>query len=300
MRLNPSANSNLNCPVCNSPCLNRVPAVISPWIRELGVKSRVSKYLLCKTCNTGFFSKRYSDSEMSSIYKDYRGSNYVTIREKWENWYSHSYNANHDSEAWVQSRKKSLNDFILAQGSANYDRVVDIGGNRGEYIPEFAKSKYLLDISEREPITNVNRIQSLNEIEGIDLIIYAHILEHVRNPIIELENLFKHSKRIYVEVPFGVPVISKERKSKLRFWWHLMSSTTPYFWNRQAAPSTGRTVNPIKMLSQSEHLTFFSEDSMQVIATRLNANLVIQKSTIRTPDSKSGLVLQCLFIRNLE
>jgi hypothetical protein len=237
---------------------------------------------------------------MTSIYKDYRGLNYVQVREKWENWYDDSYNANHDSEAWVQSRKKSLNDFILAQGSANYERVVDIGGNRGEYIPEFAKSKYLLDISERKPITNVNRIQSLNEIEGIDLIIYAHILEHVRNPMIELENLFKHSKRIYVEVPFGVPAISKERKSKLRFWWHLISSTAPYFWNRQAAPSTGRTVNPIKMLSQSEHLTFFSEESMQVIATRLNANLVIQKSTIRTPDSKSGLVLQCLFIRNLE
>jgi len=282
--------------VCDAPSSGSALAIINPWVRELGVKERLSRYLICGGCDTGFFTKRYSVEEMSKIYGDYRGPRYTETRSKWEPWYSNSYNSSHDSESWVQSRKKSISSFILANGSTSqYEIVVDIGGNRGEYIPDFVKQKYLLDISRRETIKDVQRIKSLDELNCINLIIYAHILEHVKDPFKELQKLLMASKSVYVEVPYGVPVINKRRKSKLRLIIQLIRSITPNLWKWKTSPATGRTVKQSKILNQPEHLTFFSEESMKQLARRLNANVFVQRSTVATPDSKSAEVLHCLF-----
>lgn len=272
-------------------------AIISPWIRELGVKKRISKYLYCHNCCTGFFTKRYTSAEMSKIYLDYRGLKYVNSRKKWEPWYSDSYNANHDAENWVQSRKSALSKFLLSQGISSCNIVVDIGGNRGEFIPDLGKQKFLLDISEKKPFKDVIKIRDFDELPTADLVIYAHVLEHVARPVEELEKLFQKTSKIYVEVPYGMPIINSRRRSKLRFLIHLMTSLTPSLWRQSAEPAAGRSVAPNKMLSQSEHLTFFSEKSMGAIAELLKATVTLTKTTISTPDSKSALVLQCLFTR---
>jgi hypothetical protein len=284
------------CPVCEAPATFSALAVVNPWIRELGVKERLSRYFICGGCYTGFFSKRYSSEEMESIYGDYRGPRYMITRSKWEPWYSNAYNSSHDSESWVQSRKKLISSFILANGSTSqYEIVVDIGGNRGEYIPDYAKQKYLLDISRRAVIKEVKRIKSLDELNSIELIMYAHILEHVKNPFKELQKLLIASKNVYVEVPYGVPAINGKRKSKLKLIVQLVRSTTPNLWKWKTSPAAGRFVKQNKILTQSEHLTFFSEESMKQLALRLDANVSVQRTTIATPDSKSAEVLQCLF-----
>ncbi len=234
---------------------------------------------------------------MSNIYKDYRGSRYLKVRKKWEGWYSTSYNANHESEEWIRSRKESLSEFISRQDLGIYNTVVDIGGNRGEYIPEFAKSKFLLDISEREPLFGVSRIRSLDEVRNIDLIIYAHILEHVQNPLTEMKNLFTYAKTVYVEVPFGVPEINHYRRDQFKFFKHFASSFIPSTWRIHSQPSTGRVVSSKKMLTQSEHLTFFSEKSIRALAEKLHSDVKIEKNEVSTPDLRTGIVLQCLFTK---
>ena len=296
MFLNESPSKIELCPVCHAPTSGSVFAVINPWIRELGVKERISRYLICSGCETGFFTKRYSDEEMTKIYEEYRGPKYTNVRSRWEPWYSNSYNNSHDSESWVQSRKESISSFILANETlGEYEFIVDIGGNRGEYIPDFAKHKYLLDISNRESIEDVQRIKSLDELKVIDLIIYAHILEHVKDPFKEMQKLLMASRSVYVEVPYGVPIINGKRKSRTKFFFQLLRSTTPHLWKWRTLPATGRAVKQSKILSQSEHLTFFSEVSMKRLAQRLNVNVSVQKSQVATPDSKSAEVLQCLF-----
>ena len=294
------------CVVCTSNCSNYVFAVISPWIRDLGIRVLISKYYSCDNCNSGQFSKRYNNEEMKSIYGHYRGSEYLKTRKKWEPWYSTNYNANHDSEIWIEGRKSALVEFLKSCGLNHFHTIIDIGGDRGQYIPNIATKKIVLDISDKETLPGVLRIEEFNKLPQSELIIYAHVLEHVADPFDEIKKLFSKGKYVYVEVPFGIPIINEFRKNRFRFVFHLISSVNRILWSRSTSPATGRAVSAKKMLTQSEHLTFFTEKSMQVLADRIGASVIIMKKTISTPDFNTGLVLQCLYslkpaeVRNLD
>lgn len=271
---------------------------MSPWVRELGITERLSKYSLCENCGTGYFSKRYDDVEMSKIYENYRGERYLNIRSSWEPWYSHAYNSNHDSPEWINSRKKSLTDFLLSQGLSKCKSIVDVGGDRGQYIPDIAERKIVFDISGKTTLDGVERISDFEQLPHSDLIVYAHVLEHVTHPIEELRRLLEKTNAVYVEVPYGVPVINNHRKSKIRLLIHLASSFNRRIWRRRTIPATGRKVSSIKMLTQSEHLTFFTEASMIMVAKSLGTRIEMKKSFISTPDLNKAEVLQCLLTAN--
>jgi hypothetical protein len=176
--------------------------------------------------------------------------------------------------------------------------LIDVGGDRGQYIPDFAVNKIVIELSEKVLNTNVQRINTIENAPYADLIIYAHVLEHVVDPISELEKLFKKTDQVYVEVPYGIPEINRYRMSIRRFLLHQMSSLNPRFWARSARPATGRSVAPTKMLTQSEHLTFFSEKSFKKIAETLGVSLILERNTIGTPDFSTSSVIQCLLIRS--
>jgi hypothetical protein len=286
------------CPICGEKSKSGALATVSPWIRELGIKSRISKFYLCKVCNTGFFVKRYTDEEMTKIYKDYRGSNYVKLRSKWEPWYTKTYNSNHDSGEWVDSRKKSLTEFLVSHGISTCDVIIDLGGDQGQYIPDFAVTKIVIDFSEKQLNPSVQRVNSIENAPHANLIIYAHVLEHVVDPIYELEKLFKKTDQVYVEVPYGIPEINKYRMSIRRFFLQQITSLNARLWARSARPATGRSVSPTKMLTQSEHLTFFSEESFQKIAEVLGVSLIIERNTVSTPDFSTSSVIQCILTRS--
>jgi hypothetical protein len=287
-----------DCPLCAKKTNLGTFAIVSPWIREMGIKSRLSRYFICQACETGFFSKRYNDKEMAGIYRDYRGEIYLKIRSKWEPWYTSRYNQNHDSQAWINSRKESITNFLSSVGILKCNAITDVGGDRGQYIPEITSKKIVIDISEKVLHGDVQRVRRIEDSPKVDLILYAHVLEHVTNPIQELKKLFEKSNQVYVEVPFGVPEINKYRKSLLRLTLQFLSALWPRFWALSATPATGRTVRPTKILAQSEHLTFFSEKSLEVIAQELQVKCVIQRNTISTPDLNTGTVLQCLLVLN--
>jgi transcription elongation factor Elf1 len=286
-----------NCPVCSKSTSSGTLAVISPWIRELGIKSRLSKYFICENCESGFFTKRYTSDEMSKIYSEYRGNNYLRKRSKWEPWYTSSYNSNHDSDDWIKARKESLTEFLIRNKIDKCDVIVDVGGDRGQYIPDIAATKIVIDLSDKTLCQNVTRINRIEDSPFANLIIYAHVLEHVSNPVQELKSLFRNTNQIYIEVPFGIPEINKYRRSLGRLVFHLLSSTSPGLWSRSARPATGRKVSPTKMLTQSEHLTFFTEQSFVKISELLGVTLVMEQNTIRTPDFSEGAVLQCLLTK---
>ena len=286
----------LNCEICHSSLQFSANAVVSPWIRSLGVRGkRASKYMTCNNCCSGFFDFRYSEGEMSKIYGDYRGEKYLNSRQKWEPWYNQAFNEGHDSEEFISMRQESLHKFLHNRLPSIPKTLVDFGGDRGQYIPNFGQlNSFVIESSKKQLVKGVMRLKSLNDISRCDLILYSHVLEHVAKPKEEVELLLQHCDQLYIEVPYGVPDISKARKSKIKFVLKLVASFSPILWRKSSKPATGRSRQQ-GVLVQSEHINFFSEKSLQDLAQSLHLVAHIEVNLIKTPDRAEALVIQCLF-----
>jgi hypothetical protein len=75
----------------------------------------------------------------------------------------------------------------------------------------------------------------------------------------------------------------------------LFRSFFPGLWRIKTSPATGRQNSNLQVLQQSEHLTFFSETSISVLAKLVGAEVVAKRTEIMAPDHSVGSVLQCLF-----
>jgi hypothetical protein len=234
---------------------------------------------------------------MALIYGGYRGQRYLKVRARWEPWYSDLYNSNHDSFEWVESRKSSIEKFLIPHIGKSDLSIADIGGDSGQFIPDFSSSKFVVDPSKKDPVVGVIRVAEFNDLPKVDLIIYANVLEHVVNPVAEIKSLFLKSSRIYIEVPFGIPIITKSRQSYIKFCKALVKSLSPKFWKDATQPAAGRSTVRQLTLTQSEHLNFFSEHSMRVLSNLVGARIDLYKTEIETPDGKKAQVLQCLFAK---
>lgn len=285
------------CVLCGARTTGKAPVVISPWIRDLGIKKRTSRFLKCNECDFGFFSYRYSAQEMSKIYSGYRNEAYLKVRNNWEPWYSESYNSNHDSTNWIHSRKVGIEKFLIPIIGETELTIADIGGDTGQFIPDFASKKFVVDPSSKIPVSGVESVIDFRDLPEVDLIIYAHVLEHVADPVLEINTLFLKASKVYIEVPFGVPRITPSRRSKIRFFKKVLRTLHPLFWKNQTRPSSGRSGNSQDTLTQSEHLNFFSEEAIKQLSFRVSAKVEIQRAQIETPDYMKAEVLQCLLIK---
>ena len=289
------------CRICMNNIKNPVTllGVVSPWIRAIAnFPNRFTKLIICSECEGGGFTATYSEQQMNNLYSDYRGSQYVKIRSKWEKWYSYNYNLAHERKSLIEQRKSQLENFISQNTNIAIETVLDVGGDRGQFIPNFItiSKKYILDKSNREIEKGVQRIEKLEDLPTVDLIIYAHTLEHVVNPLEELKNLIEISKVVYVEVPFGVPKNNIWRRSSVLQLIFVAFSRIPLVWSFLAVPAAGRPWNT-RILRQSEHLNFFNGTTLRVLAEKLDMRSVISECFIPTPDSEQARVLQCLIFK---
>jgi hypothetical protein len=256
-----SANTEIDivhCPVCQlEPGPQNICwAIVSPWIRELGVTNRrVCRYLICEDCKLGWFSLRYSAAGLENLYKNYRSESYTAIRNKWESWYDNRYNESHENPDWIKSRAEAILSFLSDKVDLSSSEVVDIGGDTGQ-IAELlgARSFRVVEISDR----SVARKSQSGSIQSIAVL--AHVLEHVSFPKEFLANLLGNYNSVYVEVPHGIPIITARRKSLIQLALGLIFSFFPFTWKLFANPSAGR-LRPAQLLRVSEHLTFFDQSS---------------------------------------
>jgi len=207
------------CPSCNSPDIVFVAhGIVAPWIIELcnESKMRFTKYLKCNNCTLAFFSYRYNENQMNSIYSTYRRGDYFKLRNKWEPWYRESENDPYGVEINpknVESRRQTM-ESVLRESKVQISQsgsILDFGGDKGQFFPQDHKGKkYLLDPSitnETDPRDDygIDKINGLDKLKTrMNLILCCGVLEHLAFPrdaltdiskVLEIEGVF------YFEVP---------------------------------------------------------------------------------------------------
>lgn len=291
----------ISCPICgnSSKQTEYARAIISPWMRILtNSKAKTSTLITCSICKGAFFTRRYNDEEMSKIYQNYRDEKYVQLRNKWEPWYSKDFNDAHADESLIEKRKKALQKFLISTQIYNTNIIVDVGGDLGQYIPDLGKHKYVLDLSEQKLKAGVNRINTIQDIDNIDLIIYAHVLEHVSQPLEELRKLISHARFVYVEVPAGTPKINNLRKNKILFLFNYATSLNPKMWRKFSRASGGRN-SKSTFIRQSEHINFFNEETVKQMAISLGAHMSsFSLAKIPSPEGGEMNVIRAIYSKN--
>ena len=284
-----------DCPICGSrPSALSAFGVVSPWARELGAtKKRFSRMYKCPQCECVFFSLRYSEKGIQNLYAKYRSEMYTTTRNKWEGWYSESYNAQHSNSGWLDERAKTMRDFLSRHLSIEESYIFDIGGDTGEISSRLGAGGFtVLELSDRSDSSSLDTVS-----DGlIPIAVMAHVLEHVADPLVELTDLLKKFEAVYVEVPGGLPALSLARRSRVMLTLNLIMSLVPALWRKVSSPSTGRS-NPSSVLRLSEHLTFFSPATIYELAKESMCEVTVTETEISSPSGDKAKVIQALFRR---
>lgn len=240
-----------------------------------------------------FFSLRYSERGMQNLYSRYRSEVYTNVRQKWEGWYSESYNAQHSNSGWLDERAKTIRDFLSRYLSIEESYIFDIGGDTGEISSRLGAGGFtVLELSDRFDSNSLGTVS-----DGlIPIAVMAHVLEHVADPLVELTDLLKKFEAVYVEVPGGLPALSFARGSRVMLTIYLFMSLVPSLWRRVSSPSTGRS-NPSSVLRLSEHLTFFSPATIYELAKKGKCEVIVTETEISSPGGDKAKVIQALFRR---
>jgi hypothetical protein len=211
------------CPCCLSDQHVKSPAVLMPFVshRALGWRpvqiddswglktiQNGHAYSLCNSvqcmnCGALFLDIRFSDSEMGNLYNDYRGEDYIRLREHYEPGYSAR-----DRQIKAGISYMDLVENFLRPHVTLPVRVLDWGGDTGRNTPFSAAAKtfHIYDISRVPPVDGASFVDLLEmEHQDYDLIVCSNVLEHVPHPIefLHLIRQYMNDRTLlYLEVPF--------------------------------------------------------------------------------------------------
>lgn len=271
--------SALVCISCGALVCKSYWGVIAPFISDFVRPEHppIVKLLECSSCGHRFFSYRFSDSEMSRLYSGYRGPNYFSVRNKAEPWYRESTNSANLNPDIVSSRKQGLLSFLRSHLPPDKKDFVcaDVGGDAGQFIPlELASAAYVVEKSDQKTVEGVKRVSAVTDIsEGIDLIVCAHVLEHLPDPVSFIRQTLNAAAMaqgclVYLEVPLERYHISDAMSSAgyksyleslLRFRPLLVLAD---FASVLARGFLNRVFPPL-IIKMHEHLSFFTPRSLE-------------------------------------
>ncbi len=200
------------CVLCGSNDLVEYPAEFVPFLQErmFNNVNQKTELISCKKCDFVYSSYRPSQDEISRFYSGYRDAEYQKQRQNYEPAYSKEFNQSLGFSASNKSlREKTIAEVVYNHIAAkDVKRVLDFGGDAGQYIPDALSSakKYVYDISGIQTVEGVKLITNKSELEktGYDLVLCCHVLEHLSNPMESVQELMQMTAPegyLYIEVP---------------------------------------------------------------------------------------------------
>jgi len=290
------------CPICGGSAIVKGLGFVAPWVVELwcdGPEVIETRRLYCESCEFSWSSAGLSGDQLEALYSDYRGSRYRATRLRYEPWFAFEKESKLESSDYLETRRERIKSVSLKATLAIDGLIVlDYGGDRGQFIPDFAPGQrnFLFDSSNVPSEPGVTRVANLSELEHNppNLLIAAHVLEHMNDPIAEFSDVLRFcddSPIVYIEIPLdgkdventSLPLRSSLVNKALRYL--LSRSKNPiarFLWLgfdllTMLMPRTQR-------IKYSEHLNFFSPTAVMVLMERLGFDLVFG----RTFESSSG------------
>lgn len=167
---------------------------------------------ICNSCTFWSTAKMIDDELLNGLYIDYRSDTYNQDRERFEPGYTSGiapFLGGHDESV---SRVKALDQYLVTLSSSfglnlgAIKNVLDWGGADGRFMPSLFLSshRYTYDISDADPVHDVQKLSSIPTNSQYDFIQLAHVLEHVSHPFNFLQEPVSHLAPrglLYLEVP---------------------------------------------------------------------------------------------------
>lgn len=171
--------------------------------------------VICEEC--GFLSTWIEIPEvcLGGLYKDYRSPTYNQERGYFEPGYVENIAKHIGGPSEALNRVAALDDYfqrLQLKGLFSQESILlalDWGGADGRFMPTLNKTtkKFVYEISDKPSIDNVIKKTELCNDDRFDIIVVAHVLEHVSNPNDFLGTAVNHiadGGYLYLEVPLEV------------------------------------------------------------------------------------------------
>lgn len=202
------------CILCNSEKVEEFKAEPVLFLEKRMFKRKIEDGTLihCKDCGFLYSSFRPTEEESARYYKEYFTGEYNKERAECEPELANTINEFAEllyGEKSINRRKIIMKElfekhFLLE----NISNVLDFGGSNGKLIlNEFTKAKkFVYDIQDVEPVQGVEKIDfDKLDSQNWDFIMCNHVLEHLANPIEEinlLKKIMHEGSYLYIEVPY--------------------------------------------------------------------------------------------------
>lgn len=293
-------------------------AVIAPWIlgesnSEDLKQSGQSEYRHCRNCGLHFFSKKFTESQLSRMYSHYRDKEYQKNRQRYEPWYTEKFNnaIGNDPET-IELRRKNLlflvNKAVIEEKIKAPKVLVDWGGDRGQFIPDLPNltKKLVYEVSNSAPVDGVDRTESVEEVKLArpDLVLLCHVLEHdhdARKTLNQISQLMSQESVLYIEVPEDrSPIVPRTKRNAVLLSFLLRHRLAFIFFDAYSL-FTIRVLGkklPFQFLKQSEHVNFFCRESIVKVTQEYGFEVVAEtrycmnKNGSKSSSNALGLLLK--------
>lgn len=262
------------CVCCGNMQLQASPAILMPFVAHRvfgwrpvvidaswglntianGHAYSICNSLYCGVCDFLFLDIRFSDAELSRLYQDYRGPDYVELRELYEPGYRERNRLLLADIPYLDQ----IENFIAPHIAPN-PAILDWGGDTGKNTPFKSKNKclHIYDISQKPTIAGAKSVSAQETLaSAYDLIVCSEVLEHIPYPCDILQAIclrMDKNSTLYLEVPHE-PVMQENKNTRPnnKKHWH-------------------------------EHINFFSTLSMKKLLDQCALETInIQSTTIKT------------------